>query len=706
MKNAHLKHIGKKHLFKPVSLAVLVSVSAGLLTGFTDISSPFGKVDTAWKYLTSGGGVAADTDTPYSTGTSGATVPGGQPTHLGFDLFPKANNAFDRARLVTAGKTDIVALLDLLAAAGQTSVVPSTLYTQINATLPERKDIRTNAIFPSTDEQSNIIMKSGQTSKVWATFITEGAGFRNSMGYFIYDPLNPPTKPSDVSGSEIIFFPDASQDSPLPRASGGSGPTVYLGEIPAGKAMGFFVVANGWVGANGRHQPFATSNLSSPGNTSGVKDAIDPNWVYYTLGNLNPEPKASPANLHRHGLIMKEGAVSSGSTGYQRLVLAMEDYLRTSASCDHDFNDVVLALHIERKESMANLTTAGGIQTMLAPGANPDTDFDGVADAIDEFPSDATLAKSRYFPGAESWGTLAFEDLWPAKGDFDYNDLVVKYRSQEILHASGQVKKLKLTYRLDARGATFHSGFAVRLEGISADKVASIVVTRPDLSTKTILPTLSSADGSFALDENAPAVHAKGLTATYVTTPTDGSRLDASGLVIRLLDDAFDWLPENLSASGDCRTFYNTGQGCDLQPTKTFTVEVTFASPITTTFPSPPYDPFIFRAGDSQREVHLAGKKPTEWAKLSSSFGTVDDSTNKPTFSRTYVTGASNSTPNLPWVIHLPYDWAYSRESINTVVTYPDMLTWGNSNGVQSTDWYTRPSASGGYTFLNGRKFP
>ncbi len=696
----------KKYLISPVSLAVAVTFGASLLAGFTDITSPFGKVDTAWRYLTSGGAAAADTDTPYSTGIGGATVPGGQPMHLGFDLFPKANHAGDRARLVAAGKTDIVTLLDLLAAAGQTSVVPSTLYTQINATLPERKDIRTNAVFPSTDEQSNIIMKTGQTSKVWATFVTEGAGFHNSVGYFIYDPLNPPTKPSDVSNSEIIFFPDASQDSPLPRASGGSGPTVYLGEIPAGKAMGFFVVANGWVGTNGRHQPFASSNLGSPGNISGVKDAIDPSWVYYTLGNLNPEPKASPANLHRHGLIMKEGTVGSGETGYQRLVLAMEDYLRTSGSCDHDFNDLVLALHIERKESMANLTAPGGIQTMLAAGANADTDGDGVVDALDEFPNDPNLAKSRYFPGAESWGTLAFEDLWPAKGDFDYNDLIVKYRSQEILHASGQVKKLKLTYRLDARGATFHSGFAVRLEGINADKVASIVVTRPDLSTKSISPTLASASGSFALDESAPAVHAKGLSATYVTKPTSGSSLDASGLVIRLLDDVFDWLPENASASGDCRNFYNTGQGCDLQPTKLWTVEVTFTAPIATTFPSPPYDPFIFRQGDSQREVHLAGKKPTEWAKLSNLYGTVDDSTNKPTFSRTYVTGAANSTPNLPWAIHLPYDWAYPREAINAAVAYPDMLIWGNSNGAQSTDWNTRPSASGAYTFLNGRKFP
>jgi LruC domain-containing protein len=143
-----------------------------------------------------------------------------------------------------------------------------------------------------------------------------------------------------------------------------------------------------------------------------------------------------------------------------------------------------------------------------------------------------------------------------------------------------------------------------------------------------------------------------------------------------------------------------------LQSAKLFTVEVTFAAPITTAFPSPPYDPFIFRSDDSQREVHLAGKSPTEWGKKSTLYGTADDSTDKINFTRTYVTGSANSTPNLPWAIHLPYDWSYPRETINAVVTYPDLLTWGNSSGAQSTDWYTRPSASGSYTFLNGRKFP
>lgn len=135
-------------------------------------------------------------------------------------------------------------------------------------------------------------------------------------------------------------------------------------------------------------------------------------------------------------------------------------------------------------------------------------------------------------------------------------------------------------------------------------------------------------------------------------------------------------------------------------------MEVTFHAPIATQFPSPPYDPFIFRVGDTQREVHLAGKKPTEWAKQSASFGTLDDSTNKPSFTRTYVTGATNSTPNLPWAIHLPYDWAYPREAINTAVAYPELLVWGNTNGTSQTDWFTKPSLSGAYTFLNGRKFP
>merc|ERR1711991_317750 len=53
-----------------------------------------------------------------------------------------------------------------------------------------------------------------------------------------------------------------------------------------------------------------------------------------------------------------------------------------------------------------------------------DVDGDGISNAEDDFPDDADRSFNNFFP-ASGYGTLAFEDLWPARGDYDFNVLVV-----------------------------------------------------------------------------------------------------------------------------------------------------------------------------------------------------------------------------------------------------------------------------------------
>ena len=57
-----------------------------------------------------------------------------------------------------------------------------------------------------------------------------------------------------------------------------------------------------------------------------------------------------------------------------------------------------------------------------------DTDNDGICDELDDFPEDSTLCCATYTPSELGAGSYAFEDLWPANGDYDFNDLVVSYR--------------------------------------------------------------------------------------------------------------------------------------------------------------------------------------------------------------------------------------------------------------------------------------
>ena len=66
--------------------------------------------------------------------------------------------------------------------------------------------------------------------------------------------------------------------------------------------------------------------------------------------------------------------------------------------------------------------------------SNDDTDEDGVSDLFDDYPNDPEKAFDNYSPAEGQFGTLAFEDLWPAKGDYDFNDIVIDYQYNFPVH--------------------------------------------------------------------------------------------------------------------------------------------------------------------------------------------------------------------------------------------------------------------------------
>jgi LruC domain-containing protein len=438
--------------------------------------------------------------------------------------------------------------------------MPADFNARIALMLPEKVDIRSNKnIVLSNDDQTNI--KLTATADVWVTFLNEGAGFLNSVGFFTYDPNNPPTKPTDVTDEQIIL-PNAS--IPPLSAATTQGATVYLGSFPAGRAIGFFVVANGWS---------STGRKLGGVNVPGVKEAIDRNWIYYSVKGLNPEPASG--NLNQHTVLLNDQELT-GTNGnkYQRLVLGFEDYLRTSTS-DHDFNDVILSVHVSPSAAISNLA---GLPQLVTSTTDPDTDSDGVKDSVDEFPNDTNKAFSRWYPGSGSWGTLAYEDMWPSKGDYDFNDLVVRYRSREVLNAIRLVSALEMDLRLDARGGVYHSGFALGLPGIAAAQIKSATLQLPDGS---VIPV----------------------------TPLSGQ----TSAIFEIFSDAYAYLPG--TSGSPCEVYYNTGSGCPMQAQPAFKLKVDLLTP-TASFPAVPYDPFIFRTGETTVgggavskgiEVHLPG---------------------------------------------------------------------------------------------------
>ncbi|WP_045857206.1 hypothetical protein [Teredinibacter purpureus] len=75
-----------------------------------------------------------------------------------------------------------------------------------------------------------------EEAEVLITFIHEGAGYKNSFGYFTVDPNNPSLSIWDIS--ETIVCPNLS----YPHFANGH--RVSIGRFPAGTAVGFFLAAN------------------------------------------------------------------------------------------------------------------------------------------------------------------------------------------------------------------------------------------------------------------------------------------------------------------------------------------------------------------------------------------------------------------------------------------------------------------------------
>lgn len=297
-------------------------------------------------------------------------------------------------------------------------VISNTLLSYINTSLPESTPLTQTHPQYLTDAATGTINVTA-ASDVWITFVSEGAGYYNSIGYYTYPTANPPTKASDIS-VVYLAFPNASL-----YGSGGnmrSGDKVKLGTFSGGTSIGFVLFANGWAGSNQVY-------------TDVTK--------YYSDPQLNPE---TDVNYKKHSVLLYDAADKLYLVGF-------EDLARPAG--DQDFNDVVFYATANPITALSN----AGVQPIDQP---TDTDGDGVTDVFDAYPNDPTRAYNNYYPSSTTFATLAFEDLWPSTGDYDMNDLVVGYRYKYVTNASNNVVEMYADYAVQAAGASYQNGFGVQ----------------------------------------------------------------------------------------------------------------------------------------------------------------------------------------------------------------------------------------------------
>lgn len=121
-------------------------------------------------------------------------------------------------------------------------VICSTLLPNIyENVLPEQQNAMTLHPEFFTNPTKNLTVT--KETELYLTFIDEGAGFKNVLGYYTYQEGNMPTSESQLD--KIVIFPNASA-----QGSGGGlirGNTMrLLGTFEPGTVISFFVIANGW----------------------------------------------------------------------------------------------------------------------------------------------------------------------------------------------------------------------------------------------------------------------------------------------------------------------------------------------------------------------------------------------------------------------------------------------------------------------------
>ncbi len=303
--------------------------------------------------------------------------------------------------------------------------ISSSFLEYVNASVPEGKPVPVaHPDFLNSNNRNFLYIK--ELSDVYITFVHEGAGWQNTLGFYTFDPLNPPKSTADISKINIIF-PNVSY-----YGSGGglkSGDKVNIGRFPAGSGIGFVLLANAWPGSS----------------SSGVNKGY---YAHFSHDALNVEESSS---IRRHLIALNDPF-------NKRMLLAFEDVSRegTPIGCDNDFNDAIFF-------ATSNPVTAIDTDNTPIVDSPKDTDGDGVGDTRDEYPNDPTRAINNYVPGKNSYNTLAYEDLWPIQGDYDLNDLVINYQFQEVLNAKNQVVDLKAKFYVKAIGANYTNGWGFQL---------------------------------------------------------------------------------------------------------------------------------------------------------------------------------------------------------------------------------------------------
>lgn len=295
-----------------------------------------------------------------------------------------------------------------------------TLWGKASTAKPEKLD---NTRFCSTEEVTNVTIlremkdESGkvvpvENAKISLTLLNESAGSQNAIGYYYYPTDSKPNAEGIKKLKKYIIFPNVSMSGGTPFNKSGNrdegyypkdaplsvGDQVALkyfdkdgnasDDFPAGYTIGWFLMPNAY----------------DPSQNNS-KDRLN-----VSKGFLYSNHNSNKNSVKR--------CITLTDTPTGKLLVGFEDSGMTGLYDDKSYEDVLFYVQ-------AN--PAAAIYDPNKPTTDPDPE---------EKPDTEYIVER----------TLAFEDNWPAQGDYDMNDVAVTHRQVVAFNSKNEVKKMVDTF--------------------------------------------------------------------------------------------------------------------------------------------------------------------------------------------------------------------------------------------------------------------
>jgi LruC domain-containing protein len=264
------------------------------------------------------------------------------------------------------------------------------------------------------------------------------------------------------------------------------------------------------------------------------------------------------------------------------------------------------------------------------------------------------LNSSAIIPHPSYSGTLAFEDLWPSRGDYDFNDLVLDYDFNIVKDNQEVVKSITATFIIQAFGAAVHNGFGFTLPTVKPNDVVSV-------------------SGYDVINNDVFDIASNGL------------EKGQSKSTIIVFDDTYRVMPALTGGIG-ANTQLTYG---NIEPV-TIVVNIILADNAIkfSELDISSFNPFMIVGtsvngvpGSRAKEVHLANFEPSDLFDNSYFGQSLDDSS--PADGRYFLTA-----DNMPAAIDIAENFDWVIEYQNITEAYLLFRDWAESGGTIHSDWY------------------